>query len=81
MAVESAFCCYMCRVASTVKHPSLRQLTAELIDSLSREGKFGEAANVLLDQDDVQAAMEFYFKAGMPDQAARVCCLSPNIIV
>lgn len=79
MAVEIAFCCYMCRIASTIKHSSLRQLTAELIDSLSREGNFEEAANLLLDQGDVQAAMEFYFKDGMPDQVARVCCLSPNI--
>lgn len=45
---------------------------SDLVEQLSRDGDFGEAASVLLKQGNMCAAMEYFLKAGMPDQAAQV---------
>ncbi|CAL8468379.1 g7919 [Coccomyxa elongata] len=59
------------RVADNAKHPSLQQLVKDLISHSLNEGKFNKAATLLLKQGNVQAAMEYYLEAGMPQQAAQ----------
>ncbi|BDA43673.1 probable intraflagellar transport protein 172 homolog [Coccomyxa sp. Obi] len=66
------------RVADIAKHPSLQQLINDLVSQFSKEGRFNEAAALLLKQGNVQAAMEYFLEAGMPQQAAQVA-LDSNI--
>ena len=64
------FWCF--RVADTAKHPFLHQLINDLVSQLSKEGSYSEAAALLVKQGNVQAAIEYYLEAGMPQQAAQV---------
>lgn len=63
---------FCCRVADTAKHPSLRQLQQMLEEQLLKDGQDKDAAALMLRQGDVQAAVDCYMRAGMPNEAAKV---------